>query len=211
MPSPHHIPAPSLSKACKKCANDRHCPKALKVCCGFLRTILRHKEIEPHSCVHAARDVASRCAVSACRRKKKNWKECCMCCFHLCDALDRFCHQRISLPDALSSDNMQLLCAFQRGLKIPGTDAYRDPSSVRGGPCIVYCASTSCSASCVYCHSVSKACDTMEYPGGILEYCCRCQCDESLPMPKGGLRLVLREFKKMDFNHCGGKGHRCYP
>ena len=203
-------PFEALAAACDTCGRKKACPQEVQACCTMLAAVLRTRGgVEPHSCVHACRDVASRCAVRAWKEESDGWKEACLCCFSLCDALDGFCHQRIPLAGALAHKN--LLCAFETGPKLPGTQPYRAAQKVPAGQeCVVYCASTSCGASAAYRHGLK--CAAREYPGGLLEYACRCKCgDPTIQGHKEMAKDQLSKCKMMDFNHCGTGKHHCFP
>lgn len=209
MNTPRRITAFELVTTCTACMKNNYCPLEVKLCCTTLVGLLKHTTVEPHSCVHATRDVVSRCVVEWCKAKRRQWKATCKCCFELCDALDRFCHQRIALPDVVES-KLPLLCAFKAGPKIPGTDPYKAARNVEVASCVVYCANTSCSASTTYCHGLPRGCTHYEYPGGLLEYACRCACGDShIPaLPPHDLAKCM----KMDFNDCRHRGqYHCHP
>lgn len=198
----HHERA-AIRDACGACAKSDDCPPALRTLCSCLAELASHPG-EIHSTVSACRDMASRCGVDACKQGGKRWKQRSNCCFRMCDACDRFCHQRCALPDALATQ-LPMLCAFKTGPKIPGTRAYVPPTKLDFAA-VVYCASTSCSAGPAYCHKAGTPC--REYPGGLLEFACRCKCDPSLP------QLSDADMKKcfeMSFNTCGHGPYACYP
>lgn len=198
----------ALCKACETCLKGKDVPKPLAVVCEMIRTLCKEQHaVEMHGCVNACRDMASRCGVEACKQKARGWRGRAQCCFRMCDACDNFCHQRCSLPKALAG-NRPLLCAFNTGPRIPGTERYVPPSKLGSGTYVVYCASTSCGAGPQYCHRAASGAVCLEYPGGLLEYACRCECDDQLKkMKKAEHDACLR----MDFNHCGKGPHQCYP
>ena len=207
----HYANRSFLKRACDACASAPECPPALRVVCTALAQLAhKHKTEELHSLVHACRDIASRAGVRACRGQKAAWQREAVCCFQFCDACDRFCHQRCALPDAMAQvrqGKQALRCALRGGTPhIPGSaPTYVAPTSV-DGPCVVYCASTSCVAASTYAHKVKGEC--WEYPGGVLEYACRTTCDASLP------KLALADFHRamaLEFNGCGRGPHACHP
>ena len=206
-----------LEKKVGKCSSNKACPEEVRACCQMMIDVLRHS-VEPHSCVHACRDVASRCAVRAWKTPgaKGEWKGVCMCCFELCDALDGFCHQRIPLREALAHPHLR--CAFSKGPVLPNTKRYLPSSSVPFSSsqkeCVVYCASTSCGASAEYRHGLPGQLASREYPGGLLEYACRCACDDPAIRASPHPRMSdsdVKKCKSMDFNHCGTEGRHCFP
>lgn len=192
-----------MHAACEACAKNADCPAPLKALCRALATLSAH-EGEIHATVCACRDVASRCGVEACKEHGKGWRKEAEVCFRMCDACDKMCHQRCTLAEALSGAK-PLRCAFKSGPAIPGTAPYAAPTTLTQ-PCVVYCASTSCAAASLYCHKAKAPC--VEYPGGLLEYVCRCECDPSLPpLPPADAARCLA----MEFNECGGGSYACHP
>jgi len=87
-----------LKAVCRDVLSSHHCPKAVKSCCRFLHEMLSYKDVETHTAVHCCRDVASRCGCDSYLSGRRGQSSLC---FRLCDALDTYCHQRISLPDAM--------------------------------------------------------------------------------------------------------------
>ena len=176
---------------CKKCLSDPNCPAEVKNCCEMLANMCKYKNMELHSCVACCRDVASRCGCRGHLKGTKRGMDEAACCFELCDCLDSFCHQRRSLPDAmrmLGREDADLVCALEgKDVPIiPGTVPYRKPSSLKSkGPrkrvAIVYCANTACDMASHYTHEMRKTKTpngfdaVVEYPGGALEYACRCE------------------------------------
>ena len=167
--------------ACNTCCESAACPFEVRCICECLKKCLT-KTVECHALVHACRDIASRCACEACVSSKKGWKECCRCCFSLCDACDSYCHQRCSLPQMLEMrrrEECDMVCAFKEGPKIPGTKDYVPPAKINKF-CCVYCANSACGAERSYCDQIKSSVKHLAYPGGLLEYHCRSKIDASL-------------------------------
>lgn len=178
---------PQLIQHCKSCMQNPVCPNEVKALCACLKFILQQTNLEPHACMHACRDAASRCGCTCCRGKRDpNWRATAQCCFDLCDALDSFCEQRISLPAMLklhSEDKAVMRCAFDQSKPvIPGTSRFVKPQRCPPKPLsCVYCANCACGAEKQYCHTLSeKGCDHLVYPGGLLEYYYRAALNPSV-------------------------------